>query len=162
MGTSCNTLIKRLVAGRSVRFQVLAISLVGILAFAFVAAMTWSTQLTRWRLQAETEALWSANLRVVRAGLTFETARNLGNVFLAERHPELLSREQETFARAARFLDQALAEETVPEIAARMKEVQRLMEVYQHDFAQAAAIMQNVGLQPADGVQGLMAPLIWV
>ena len=154
MKSLLHTVVQRLVRRQSIRVQVLAISVVGILAFVFVAVMMWSTQATRSRLQGEMEASWSANLRVVRAGMTFEAARNLGNVFLAERRPELLAREEETFKRTDRLLEQGLADETAPEIVAGMQEVRRLMEIYQHDFTQAAATMANLGLQPADGLQG--------
>ncbi len=154
MKNMVGTVARRLVRGQSIRFQILAISLVGILAFVFVAMMMWSTQATRSRVQGEMEASWSANLLVVRAGMTFEAARNLGNVFLAERQPDLLSREQQTFARAKGLLEQALTEETAPDIDAGIKEVLRLMEIYQHDFAQAVASMRDVGLQPTDGLEG--------
>ena len=149
-----------LVRRQSIRVQVLAISVVGILAFVVVAVMMWSTQVSRSRAQREMEASWSANLLVVRAGMTFEAARNLGNVFLAERRPDLLAREQETSAKAERLLEQVLTAETEPETATGTKEAVRLMGIYQQEFSQAAATMEAIGLQPDDGLQGRMRELV--
>lgn len=149
-------LAERLVRRQSIRFQVLAISLVGILAFVVVAMMLWATQATRSRMQGEMEESWSANLRVVRAGMTFEAARNLGDAFLAERQPGLLVREKETFDRTEHLLEQALREETRPEIAAGMSEVLRLMGIHQRDFTQTAATMEQIGLTQTEGLQGRM------
>ena len=156
MKTLIDAVLQRLVRRRSIRSQVLAISLVGVLAFMIVATIMWAAQARRSRMQSQMDASWFANLHVVRAGMTFEAARNLGNVFLAERRSEVLSREQATFARAAGLLEQALSEEAMPQISERMTDVLRLMGVYQHDFLQATATIQTVGLQPTEGLQGRM------
>lgn len=139
-----------------IRAQVLSISAVGILALGLLAAVLSSTHAVRERTGRALQAAWSANLNVVRAGMTFEAARNIGALFMADHRPELIDREQAGMHAALALLGEARNAGAPPDITARIDDFTRLVGVYQADFRQAVTLMQQLGLDQEAGLQGRM------
>ena len=128
------------------RFQVLAISLVGVVAFLLVGGFAAFNQRSIDDARAAQEQALEANLKVTRAGLTFEAARGLGQRFIAERRPELARGEGEAMAQALALLAAAQEAGGDARMAGEIAELRRLVEVYSHDFATVRAALADSAL----------------
>ena len=109
------------------RFQVLAISLVGVVAFLLVGGFAAFNQRSIDDARAAQEQALEANLKVTRAGLTFEAARGLGQRFIAERRPELARGEGEAMAQALALLTAAQEAGGDARMAGEIAELRRLV-----------------------------------
>ena len=137
-----------------IRHQVMSIPLIALLAFIGLAIVAWTAQISRDRSSSQMQASWGANIDVLRAGLTFQEARNLGNVFIAEHKPDQLTREAAGMTTVVQLLTAVRDAGGDPEGVKAVTELLRLINVYQHDFLEAAAALKLFGLLPEDGLQG--------
>jgi hypothetical protein len=116
-----------------IRFQVLAISLLGVLAFAFVAAASWQAERIRADAERASDRAWRTELNVAHAGAAFEAARTVVATFASEPRAANLSAEEKALKEAEALLAQA-HDDATPGTDEPIKEIARLVGVFQSDF----------------------------
>ncbi|MCX7376624.1 MAG: methyl-accepting chemotaxis protein [Alphaproteobacteria bacterium] len=123
------------------------------MAFLLVGGFAAFNQRSIDDARAAQEQALEANLKVTRAGLTFEAARGLGQRFIAERRPELARGEGEAMAQALALLTAAQEAGGDARMAGEIAELRRLVEVYSRDFATVRAALAELGTAEAPGLE---------
>lgn len=138
----------------SIRLQVLASSLLGLFAFAVVAVASWQADHIRREAGQVADRAWTIELAVARAGASFERARTFGAAFTGNRDAASRRLEAAMIETASSLLANARTHTADPKLQAEVKEMERLIGVYQKDFSEFASHVETAGLDAGTGLRG--------
>ena len=138
------------------RFQVLVISLVGVVAFLALAGFAALNEKLIGEARATMDRTRAANLLVTRAGLHFETARELGQRFISEQRSALAQAEGKAMGQALTLLAAAEQAGGDARLGKEIAELRRLVDVYRRDFATVQESLALLGTTETPGLQAAL------
>ena len=138
----------------SVRSQVSSIAALGVLALLGAGGVLTVMRFEQDRLQHELNEVTVADRAAGKVASTLESARNTANLFFAQKREPLLDQRKATLAETQAALRLLLHPGLPVEVRERAGAVRDLLVAYDTGFAAIVQMMQRIGLDENQGLQG--------